>query len=95
MTLTKIWETASRPNVGSGYKRTGTFHDISLTRYKHWARFIDAFDATCMERGCKRSELWEEYVTLKCDGFFEKLYANRKTWQNFPRYCIIRQIYEI
>jgi hypothetical protein len=78
MTLTQTWQTASRPNVGSGYKRTGTFRDISLTRYKHWTGFIDAFDATCLERNCKRSELYEAYRTLKCDDFFEKLYANQK-----------------
>ena len=77
MTLTQTWQAASRPNVGSGYKRKGTFRDISLVRYKHWTWFIDAFDATCLERGCKRSELYEEYRMIKCDDFFDKLYANR------------------
>jgi hypothetical protein len=75
LSLKQIWQTTSRP---TGYKRKETFRDMPLTRRKFSAQFIDAFDATCIERGCKRSELWEDYRNLTCADFFEKLYANQK-----------------
>ncbi len=78
MSLKQIWQTTSRPNGPTGYQRKETFRDIPMTRRKFPAQFIDAFDSTCIERGCKRSDLWEDYRNLTCADFFEKLYSNQK-----------------
>jgi len=53
--LTKKWKTTTRPDGPTGYKRKGTFRDISLSYYL--PEYVDDFDSICISKGVKRSEL--------------------------------------
>lgn len=58
MDIKKAWKSTSKNKEPTGYKRKGTFRDISLCGWP--PDFIDEFDLVCQQRRICRSRLYEE-----------------------------------
>ena len=66
MSLTQKWKTTNRPSGPTGYKRKGTFRDISLRGLP--PEMIDEIDANCIDRGINRSQFISEIDVVLEDG---------------------------
>ncbi len=70
MDLKKKWKTTTRPEGPSGYKRAGTFRDVTLTDAP--AKLVDDIDAICLKRGIKRSEFINDAYDNPTGGDYQR-----------------------
>ena len=82
MSLSDKWRSTERPEGPKGYKRSGTFRDISLVGVD--PEDIDEIDAACMESGLSRSDYVLELLsTWKGDMEFNRIFDGTKYADKF------------